>query len=403
MHKKMNTSYKSILVFFTSFIYFMSWYPPQYLNDINLIKGIFWSIKIISFAILIFLMCLKKMKWNLYYTLICITGVCIFFSGILNFESFLDTTKVVIRVISIPLFIKMGIDSGRNTLIRMVCGSALYFFVVCTINTIQIILVGGQEFGHYFFLGGDNGIALTYFAEIFFIYIRKILLQIKFSKMFFLSVMNLVVYALLLEVGAVKLWLFLGITFYVLYIVIDSKIYIKIFKLKNLLLANLFSCIVILVWQLSFFQNIINSWFYGKYASIASRVQLWLYFLNKSLEKPFWGYGAGLDKYNSMQEGYTKWILMGNCHNIYVEIIYHYGFITFVITVILLFFLASKLKKNNNEIKKVILGAFLFLFLMHGLVEIGYAHIFLYLPFLYYSDRLVNPYRGEKYEKKEKD
>ena len=54
--------------------------------------------------------------------------------------------------------------------------------------------------------------------------------------------------------------------------------------------------------------------------------------------------------------------------------------------IVLIFLAAGRLRKQGR--KYVYLGVFFFLYLLHGLVESGINYSFLYLPLMYYAEKM---------------
>ncbi|MBQ7563936.1 MAG: O-antigen ligase family protein [Lachnospiraceae bacterium] len=168
----------------------------------------------------------------------------------------------------------------------------------------------------------------------------------------------------------------------------------QLVRLKWLLLFYYFVNILLFLSQYTSFRDVINAVFYNKYNSITSRNELWIYFITKSLHRPFFGYGASSGAYRNLPENYYKWIMQGNTHNSNIEIIYHYGYVLFVLFSILLF-LVAKNKKTSKQVT-IYSEYALFIWLMHGLVENGFSYIFLYIPFVIYGEKLDNNLSKEK-------
>lgn len=381
---------KSFLTYVLIILFFMSWYTPRYIKDANkLLNYVRYAFNLIAPCILFCMILYKKrFKPITFDILVCLITVCMFLSGIGSFERFTSTAKVAIRVFTIPLAFKIILESKGRTKTNAINAVSFYFLTICIINTLQIIAVGGEKHGHYFFLGSDNGIADMYFIQVFILYVRKVYLKLRHSVMLYLAAINTALYAFILHVGAAALWVLAGAGILAIYYIIKRKWFVRIFASRNLIIADILVWLTLLVSQVPVFEKLINTLFFGKYSSLTGRVGLWKYFLIESIGKPLFGYGAGLSRYQTMEEGIEKWKLIGNCHNIFVETIYHYGYITFALILVLFFVTAYKLTKGNNRLEKTVLGVFFFLHLLHGLVEGGIAYSFFYLPILYYSEYL---------------
>ena len=326
-----------------------------------------------------------KTKWNRYDGLVLAIGALVLASGIRNTEVAVETGKNAFYFMLMYFGMRKMLMQEEDIRRSLFHGFMCYFVLTSLVSTIFILAVGGQSYGHYFFWGSDNGMANNYFFAVFLAYIDAAFDKKRVSLPFILAAASAVVYAFTLQVGAAMLWVLGGGVFAVLFC-IPSKMLLKIMDLSHLLIGFLLLWLSIFVSRWPLMENLINKIFYGKYSSITSRAKLWEYFLGRSLSHPLLGYGSSAVKYQSLPEGIDKWKLIGNCHNICVETIYHYGYAVFLLLLVLIFLVADRLRKQGR--KYVYLGVFFFLYLLHGLVESGVNYSFLYLPLMYYAEKM---------------
>ena len=326
-----------------------------------------------------------KTKWNRYDGLVLAIGALVLASGVRNTEVAIETGKNAFYFMLMYFGMRKMLMQEEDIRRSLFHGFMCYFVLMSLVSTIFILAVGGQSYGHYFFWGSDNGMANNYFFAVFLAYIDAAFDKKRVSLLFILAAASAVVYAFTLQVGAAMLWVLGGGVFAVLFC-IPSKMLLKIMDLSYLLIGFLLLWLSIFVSRWPLMENLINKIFYGKYSSITSRAKLWEYFLGRSLSHPLLGYGSSAVKYQSLPEGIDKWKLIGNCHNICVETIYHYGYAVFLLLLVLIFLAAGRLRKQGR--KYVYLGVFFFLYLLHGLVESGVNYSFLYLPLMYYAEKM---------------
>lgn len=372
--------------FMVSFLWFFAYYAPLFLQEITYVRYLFWVIKISVILWIGLQVYQKKIEWTKFDFMVVAMCGFIMLSGVMNIEALKDTLKVFMRMLFNYLFLRIIIDSPNRIRQKGMEAASWYFCLVCLVNTLQIVVVGGQKFGHYFFLGSDNGCANIYFISVFMAYVRMRVLGRKYTWQFVVAVLSMAIYAFILQVGAVVMSVAGGIFFYLIYWLGGDRV-VCIFTPYKLFVLDFGIWISIFVTKLSFLQGVINRFFFNKYGSISSRVELWRYFMIESLVLPL-GHGAGQEKYDDMAEGIEKWKLIGNCHNIFVETVYRYGYVTLILFLIICFVAGQLSDKYRKE--KIVLGILFFLYLLHGLVEGGVAYSVLYFPFLYYLEKILS-------------
>lgn len=359
---------------------FALFYPVNF-KDYGLLKT--------TMQLLLVLCILYALLWNsivnrifTVYDVAC-SAICMIMliSGLINPSVQFETIKMVLRIMNFWLFLKMTMLQNENKKRSLILGMSDYMVFICALSTILIIANGGQAYGHRFMLGSDNGIANIYFWGCCIAYYSwKYYRRNTFGLLLYVVIISsTLIYATLLEVGSAVLWVFIFIVFFVV-----TKVLGKSFlSIKRLLYIYgfFFSIVLLIISQVSF-SNTVDILFYGKSNSVLARMKLWVYFLNMSKYKPFFGYGAGDDKYTVMAESMDKYRLVGNCHNVLVESLYHYGYITLFLIILLL--ITVIYIEKNKTIKDSLLGIYLFAFFMHGFLEDGMRYIFAYTTIIYY-------------------
>ena len=353
---------------------------PSMLNSFTIIKILIRVGKLLSIILSIFLIRHEKItKYDLLCTLFCGS---VFVSGVINSWVLVETIKFIFRILLFWLYFKMVLTRSYHEQKYLFLGITDYVSTVCMLCTMNIIVVGGQDHGTEFLLGSDNGMANYYFLACLFssltlYFFRQNYLGVIQCTISFLST---VIYAVALQVGASILWVMsFAIIFMLYYNGKDSFI-----RLDMLLFSYI--CIfvsMVLFAESKLFSIVVNYFFFGKINSIISRIALWKYFLGEMHKHLFFGFGSESEKYSHLVEGIQKWKLIGNNHNLFLEVIYHFGIVAFLIFLMIVSMVA--IRKTRIKDNDKILEIFFFLYLIHGLIESGISYSFIYMTIIYYS------------------
>lgn len=364
----------------TSLLFMICFYPAAVLEKIGIVQiglSAVWM-----FYILVELIWGRK-GITFYDVIFVFIVFTVLKSGVSN-DSLYEAIRFIGRTL-LPIFVVKYILSSnrlnhRKAFLYTLCG---YFLVECLINTIWMLLSPSDLTGiNSYFLGGDNSAANTYFMSIFMAYL---VYEISGNrKALILSIANMLLFTVRLQIASSVTWIAGFIVFAILYLKKDGY---KAIKLNILLIIYGIVCVLLLTISITSIAPYIDLFFYGKSVSLSHRMELWRYFLELVKEQPLWGYGPTKLEYRDMIENLAKWKAVGNCHNIVLEIAYRYGLMTLV--PVALSIIKCNSQRTVFQKQHVFIGAFVYLVLLHGLSEIGFSVLAFYLPFYFYSDKII--------------
>lgn len=389
---KIKLSYKNVLIYIYTWLYFFSFYCPAAFEKNSFIISFTLYYKLFSFIVaLIWYVCLliKRRELDSYDCIIILLNFFFILNIIFNIEWRTNIINRMMRIDASVFILKCAMISldtrVRDSFIYGASGCLAVLSICNIIDVITFTAHNGFVDGYITFWTYDNKCIGYYLIALFFLYIKKFCIN-KMDYFFYLEIGIIFLHTLLLRVTTGWIVIIALGCYCILYHMKTRQncIFLRIDKM----FIWLITVMLILLLCGESMEPIINAVFAGKYSSILSRTQLWNYFLNMTLKSPVWGNGVWSEKDIVITNlyGVNLWKAIGNSHNMYIEILYQFGIPAFLLTFLLVFVSA---KRNVLHSKKIrFMSGFVFAFMIEGFVELGFSSLFLFIPMLFYSDRL---------------
>ncbi len=397
-NKNIEISTKEVLAFTYSFLVFASLFQVNK-YEVGFVGGLSFAFKIIKLSVLIIYfvrLLVKKFFLTRFDIIIMLSLLCILISGFVNRNVFIESLGTFRNGLVYWVLIKWMLEKDNLLRTPMLEGGTLYLVIVCSWNTIYAFVVGGPSHINRFVLGADNESANIYFLSCFFSYLLICFNErcLLYKMEYVVSILSTIIFTMYMRIGSMLLW---GFATLLMFIYCYLKRYKVNFSFVMILYFGLLAIIAVVSSNLNF-SKIVQRVFWGK--NVSSRVLLWSIFMAKVNRSPLFGLGASPDKYARMEEGVRKFLLFGNCHNIFVDIVYHFGYVTLILIIIAVFLALRKHGKLRN--KWMGLCVFWMSFLFHGIVEAGMLYMYLYLPVLFWASQLLDDARVSELKIEEK-
>jgi hypothetical protein len=295
----------------------------------------------------------------------------------------MNTINRAARIFAFSYLLKMAcLDERyyvRKNIFMALADGFCILSIINFLNAVVYLIMHGFSEGLLFFWTDDNKSIEYYLIALFFAYIKRIYIN-KDSILLGLLYFIIPVHTMILNVG-------MGV---IVSIILYFYLIVFLFPKGEKTIFSNYSLIFVLIIGLMFFlyfrsdllEPIVNYFFEDKFYNLNTRIKLWHYFINRTLKTPFYGIGVLTDRISTRKHGIDYWMEIGNTHNIFIEASYQAGFLNTITAIILIFMALGKV--NNAEKKLKYLGVFLIIMLIEGMMELGFASLFLFIPTLYY-------------------
>lgn len=382
----------SILLLF--FLLFVS--TPYVFREITVIRFLYIVGRLLGLVAAAFICFKNKLQWKRFDIIIMLFCAVIFISAfhagfskeiaVNSVVSYLHTAySYVVFILGQLLVIKIMFNTREEVCLAMMKTFYMFYLVLCLLNLVTQIL--GMEIaarsGNTFILGLDNEIGKYYLFAFFYACVVMVLEDKRpIGRLFFITAITMFesVYR---KIGGLFVISFIMAGLVLIFFWAPKW---KIWKMRQDILLGVMVTVYIIVMflfvRLDKLQNFINTYLFGKSNSLTIRFALQTRLLAKWPESPIWGWASILSRIEWGDATWFDYALRGGyTHNYFVETLYNYGVIAFLLYLVVLLLGIKKIR--GYDIASFV-GLSFFLVLIRGMFENGCQDIFVVLPTVYY-------------------